>query len=200
MKKLFSLCFGLLFAWTVQAQTKSQIINDTIVVYANCEHCVERIESVLKPMQGIVSARMDVSVGKLFVSYDASITNNDDIQILVAKIGHDTKMHRANDKTYQSLPACCKYERAPLNNQKSKYETVHLLIEGMTCAEGCAKGIELKLYQQKGVKFSEVNYDTKKAKVIFDPAKISLQKIIQLIETFKPENGENNKYSVKILP
>ena len=200
MKKIFNLFFLLLFAWTVQAQTNSQINNDTVVVYANCEHCVERIESVLKPVQGVISARMDVSIGKLFVSYDATKISNDDIQILIAKMGHDTKSHRANDQTYQALPACCKYERAPLNNQKNKYETVHLLIEGMTCVQGCAKGIELKIYQQKGVKFCEVNYDTKKAKVIFDPTKISLQKIIQLIETFKPENGENNKYGATVLP
>ena len=200
MKKIFYLAFMFLFALSTQAQTKSQIINDTIYVYANCEQCVERIEGALKPAQGVVSARMDVSVGKLFVSYDVTKTNNDALQLLVAKIGHDTKKYRADDKTYKALPACCKYERAPMNAQKSKYETVHMLIEGMTCAQGCAKGIELKLYQQKGVKLSEVNYDTKKAKVIFDPTKISLQKIIQLIESFKPENGENNKYTVTILP
>jgi copper chaperone CopZ len=66
--------------------------------------------------------------------------------------------------------------------------------------QGCAKGIELKIYQQNGVKFSEVNYENQKAKIVFDPSKISLQKIIQLIVDFKPENGEINKYEVTVLP
>jgi copper chaperone CopZ len=118
----------------------------------------------------------------------------------VASIGHDTKNYRATDSIYKALPACCKYERAVLSAKPTKYQTVNLLITGMTCAEGCAKGIELKIYQQNGVKFSEVNYEKQKAKIVYDPTKISLQKIIQLIVDFKPENGEINKYEVTVLP
>ena len=196
MKKLRNIILILVFALRANAQT----INDTIVVYANCEHCVDRIEGVLKPTVGILSARMDVSARKLFVSYNSQTITNDQIQKIVASIGHDTKDYRAADNTYKALPACCKYERATLSAKPTKYQTVNLLITGMTCAEGCAKGIELKIYQQNGVKFSEVNYEKQKAKIVYDPTKISLQKIIQLIVDFKPENGEINKYEVKILP
>jgi copper chaperone CopZ len=196
MKKLSNIFCMLLFALSANAQT----INDTIVVYANCEHCIERIEGVLKPTAGILSARMDVSVGKLFVSYNSQTISNNQIQKMVANIGHDTKNYRAADNIYKALPACCKYERAPLIGKQVKYQTANLLITGMTCAEGCAKGIELKIYQQNGVKFSEVNYEKQKAKIVFDPTKISLQKIIQLIVDFKPENGEINKYEVTVLP
>ena len=196
MKKLRNIILILVFALRANAQT----INDTIVVYANCEHCVDRIEGVLKPTAGILSARMDVSARKLFVSYNSQTITNDQIQKIVASIGHDTKDYRAADNTYKALPACCKYERAALSAKTTKYQTVNLLITGMTCAEGCAKGIELKIYQQNGVKFSEVNYEKQKAKIVYDPTKISLQKIIQLIVDFKPENGEINKYEVKVLP
>ncbi len=196
MKKLRNILLILVFALRANAQT----INDTIVVYANCEHCVERIEGVLKPTAGILSARMDVSVGKLFVSYNSQTITNDQIQKIVASIGHDTQKYRATDSVYKALPACCKYERAVLSAKPAKFQTVNLLITGMTCAEGCAKGIELKIYQQNGVKFSEVNYEKQKAKIVFDPTKISLQKIIQLIIDFKPENGEINKYEVTVLP
>lgn len=196
MKKLRNILLILVFALRANAQT----INDTIMVYANCEHCVERIEGVLKPTAGIFSARMDVSVGKLFVSYNSQSITNDQIQKMVASIGHDTKKYRAADNIYKALPACCKYERATISGKQSKYQTAYLLITGMTCVEGCAKGIELKIYQQNGVKFSEVNYETQKAKIVFDPTKISLQKITQLIVDFKPENGEINKYEVTVLP
>ena len=196
MKKLRNIILILVFALRANAQT----ISDTIVVYANCEHCVDRIEGVLKPTAGILSARMDVSARKLFVSYNSQTITNDQIQKIVASIGHDTKNYRAADNTYKALPACCKFERAVLSAKPTKYQTVNLLITGMTCAEGCAKGIELKIYQQNGVKFSEVNYEKQKAKIVYDPTKISLQKIIQLIVDFKPENGEINKYEVKVLP
>jgi hypothetical protein len=54
MKKLSNIFCMLLFALSANAQT----INDTIVVYANCEHCIERIEGVLKPTAGILSTRI----------------------------------------------------------------------------------------------------------------------------------------------
>ena len=68
----------------------------------------------------------------------------------------------------------------------------------MTCAEGCAKGIELNVYKQKGVKFCEVNYDTKKARVIYDSTKISKDEIIKKVESFQPE-GEKREYKVRMI-
>ena len=29
----------------------------------------------------------------------------------VAKVGHDTDMHKATDEAYNKLPSCCKYDR-----------------------------------------------------------------------------------------
>jgi len=41
----------------------------------------------------------------------------DKIEVAVAKVGQDTKMHKADDKTYNELPGCCKYNRSSLEEQ-----------------------------------------------------------------------------------
>ena len=35
----------------------------------------------------------------------------------IAKVEHDTDMHKATDEVYDNLPGCCKYER-PKTKQK----------------------------------------------------------------------------------
>ncbi len=178
-----------------QAQTKT----DTIKVKGNCDHCIERVEGVTAAIPGVSQTKMDIIKGRVVITYDQSKTNNAAIQQAIAKAGHDTENNRANDKDYKALPPCCKYERDPLSAKANNLKVMNFIIEGMTCEMGCAKGIESTLYKQKGVKLSEVNYDTKKAKVVYDSTKISESTIITLVENFKPENGEINHYKVVIL-
>ncbi len=176
---------------SVNAQTKT----DTIYAKGNCGHCQERIEATVLGIKGVSAASWDPSFARLVCTYDAAVTNNTAIQKVIASVGHDTDLFRADDKVYKSLPGCCKYERDPLESKETKIQTFEFVIEGMTCAEGCAKGIELSVLKQKGIKSSVVNYDTKRAKVIFDSSKISKEKIIEIVESFRPE-GEAPHYKV----
>ena len=43
---------------------------------------------------------------------------NHKIQKAVAKVGHDTDMHKAEDKVYNALPGCCLYERNKVDDTK----------------------------------------------------------------------------------
>ncbi len=182
----------------ISASSNAQSKTDTIYAKGNCGHCQERIETTVKGIVGVSSASWDASFARLICTYDASITNNPAIQKVIASVGHDTDLFRADDNVYKSLPGCCKYERDPLVNKDSKVQTFEFIIAGMTCAEGCAKGIELSVLKQKGVKSSTVNYDTKRAKVIYDQTKITKEKIIELVEGFRPE-GEAPHYKVVLL-
>lgn len=184
----------MLFAQLVSAQTKT----DTIYAKGNCGHCKERIEQTVMGIKGMVQASWDPEYARLICSYDASVTNNAAIQKAMASVGHDTDLYRADDKVYKELPGCCKYERDPIENKESKIQIFEFRIEGMTCAEGCAKGIELSVLKQKGIKSSSVNYDTKRAKVVFDSTKISKEKIIEIVEGFEPE-GEAPHYKVVLI-
>ncbi|MCC7301523.1 MAG: heavy-metal-associated domain-containing protein [Bacteroidia bacterium] len=72
-------------------------------------------------------------------------------------------------------------------------------ISGMTCAHGCAKGIEDNVYQLKGVKSSTVDFESMTGTFIFDEVKISKEKIIAAIENFNPGEGSEHKYKVEVI-
>jgi len=78
--------------------------------------------------------------------------------------------------------------------KKAKVETVQFKITGMTCEEGCAKGIESSVYRMKGIKSSSVNYETQIATVIYDPNKVGKEEIKKTIEAYNPGEGGGTKY------
>ena len=72
--------------------------------------CKARIEKAAKE-EGAVSASWDKKTKILMVTFNPSTTSVDKIEKKMASVGHDTEKYRADDKTYDSLPSCCKYER-----------------------------------------------------------------------------------------
>lgn len=81
---------------------------DTIKVMGNCESCKKRIEKAAK-LNGVENANWNEETKILIVMYNPAVVNNDDIQKKVASKGHDTQKYKADDKTYNNLPGCCKY-------------------------------------------------------------------------------------------
>lgn len=59
---------------------------------------------------------------------------------------------------------------------------LHLAIEGMVCASGCAKGIEKEMSTVNGIVSCEVDFDSERATVIYDKSKLEERDIIALIE------------------
>jgi copper chaperone CopZ len=88
-----------------QAKTKE------FKVYGNCGMCEQRIEKAAKSVEGVTSAQWDQKSEYIKVAYNDSKTNLDAIHKAIAAVGHDTKKAKASDKTYNELPACCKYSR-----------------------------------------------------------------------------------------
>lgn len=68
-------------------------------------------------------------------------------------------------------------------SENAKIETASFVIDGMTCAIGCAKTIEKKLNQTEGVQSATVDFDKKIGKVSFDSAIQSKDKLVKIIET-----------------
>ena len=81
----------------------------TFNVSGNCELCKDRIESAAKSVKGVSIAVWNEKTKKIDIEYNSSMTNLDEIQKTIAKIGHDTEKYKADNKTYESLPECCKY-------------------------------------------------------------------------------------------
>lgn len=95
-------------AQTTAKNAKSK--TETIKVLGNCSMCKDRIEKAAK-VDGVENASWDAKTDLLTVSYDPSKTSPDALAKKVAAVGHDAGKYKADDKVYNALPACCKYDR-----------------------------------------------------------------------------------------
>lgn len=111
MKKTIVLMFTamlLLGIQNVKAETKSEKFK----VSGNCEMCEKRIEKAALGVAGVSKADWNKVTKEMVVDFDASKTSLAKVEDAIAKVGHDTPLHKTDSKTYESLPACCKYERS----------------------------------------------------------------------------------------
>lgn len=99
--------FMLLGIQNGQAETKS----DQFKVAGNCGMCEKRIEKAALAVPGVSKADWNKETKQMVVDFNAAQTSLDKVETAIAKVGHDTPLHKADAKTYASLPACCKYER-----------------------------------------------------------------------------------------
>lgn len=99
------LFFGMTSVFANVAKTEK------IKVYGNCGMCKSRIEKAAKSVEGVSKASWNDAKGILTVTFDDSKATVAKIEGAVSKAGHDTDHAKADDKTYNSLPGCCKYER-----------------------------------------------------------------------------------------
>jgi Cu(I)/Ag(I) efflux system membrane fusion protein len=90
---------------------KDMIQHTTFSVSGNCDLCKERIEKAAKSVKGVNSAVWDDKTKKMHVEFDNMETSSDAIQKAIAQAGHDTEKFKADDKTYNALPSCCKYRK-----------------------------------------------------------------------------------------
>lgn len=81
---------------------------EKIFVNGVCDMCKDRIEDAAL-IKGVRHAEWDKHKKELFVVYRPDKTSIDKIEKAIAEVGHDTKNHKADLKTYNSLPSCCKY-------------------------------------------------------------------------------------------
>jgi copper chaperone CopZ len=84
---------------------------EKIEVKGNCGMCEKRIEKAASAVEGVSIADWNKETKKLDVTFDDAKTDIRKVQMAVAKVGHDTEMHKAKDEVYNKLPNCCKYDR-----------------------------------------------------------------------------------------
>ena len=80
-------------------------------VAGNCGMCKTRIEKAANSVDGVSEAVWDKESKMLEVIIDSEKAGIHKVHKALAKVGHDTKMHKASDEVYDKLPGCCKYER-----------------------------------------------------------------------------------------
>ncbi|WP_294079970.1 efflux RND transporter periplasmic adaptor subunit [Proteiniphilum sp. UBA5384] len=93
----------------VHNQTPAGHEHAMMTVQGLCEMCKDRIEKTAMSVKGVSSASWDGTTKQLHLNFDPQQTDLDKISQAVAKAGHDTDKHKADQKVYDALPACCKY-------------------------------------------------------------------------------------------
>ena len=87
-------------------------------VSGNCDMCKARIETAAKSVDGVTAADWEVKTKMIALTYDDSKTDVDKVQQAIAKVGHDTEMHKATDDAYNNIADCCKFERGKSDMKK----------------------------------------------------------------------------------
>lgn len=124
MKTVMLILAFALIQLTGFAQSEGLVKTETVEfkVYGNCGMCKTRIEKALK-VDGVESATWDKDTKMAKVVFNSDKISVDKLHQLVAEVGHDTEMVKAEDKTYDKLHGCCKYEREEVkSDDKQKNE------------------------------------------------------------------------------
>ena len=93
-------------------------------VYGACGMCKARIEKAATSVDGVSSARWLQKAQMLSLSFDNQKVKIEKVHEKIAASGHDTEKVAAEDEVYESLHACCHYERA-VYDEKPEDESHH---------------------------------------------------------------------------
>ena len=92
---------------------------ETIKVWGNCSMCKATIEKAAK-QGGAKTAVWNEDSKELQVSYAVNKTSSVKIQQAIANSGYDTQDLTADQKAYDKLHSCCKYERKDAASSSAK--------------------------------------------------------------------------------
>jgi len=167
------------------AQKGQQDSTISFKVGGNCSMCKKRIEKAAL-IKGVKSAQWNEETGNIQVEYDASKVKIDQVKKSIAAVGHDTEGLKSDDKVYQELHQCCKYERLTspppiaevMKDQSTTDSTAVFQVAG-NCAM-CKKRIETASLT-KGVKSSTWDSNTGMITVQYNSEIIKLNNIKQNI-------------------
>ena len=90
---------------------EGEVMEATFKVLGNCSMCKDRIEKAALGVRGVSKASWSEEDQELYVEFDSSTANIDDIHKAVARVGHDTELVKAPNRVYNRLHHCCKYDR-----------------------------------------------------------------------------------------
>ena len=85
--------------------------NEKFKVSGNCGMCEKRIEKAALGVNGVTKADWNKDTKQMNVDFDDAKTSREKVEAAITKVGHDTPNQKADAKTYEALPECCKYER-----------------------------------------------------------------------------------------
>jgi len=136
----FVFIIGVIFTANAQKASIGSLQKENIKVWGECGMCKKKIEKAAITA-GAETASWNEDNKVLAVAYKAGKSNATKIQEAVAAVGYDTKYIAATTEAYNSLPACCHYERKELALQTA------LKQQSAGC---CLQSRQIKRHQNSG--------------------------------------------------
>jgi mercuric ion binding protein len=109
MKKILLVSFVMAFiSLAAQAQVKPVVTTIIKTPQALCEDCKKRIESYVKPYDGVIEITVNYRKGETKVKYITDRINIEEIKAYIANVGYDADDVLAAEDAYNRLPKPCK--------------------------------------------------------------------------------------------
>lgn len=102
---------GVFFIGLQLSAQETSIQKETFKVWGNCDMCKSTIEKAAKSVDGVSSAKWNVSSKKMMVKFDSDKTSLEDIQNAIVLSGYDLEAQKSTDEAYSNLHKCCQYDR-----------------------------------------------------------------------------------------
>jgi Cu+-exporting ATPase len=142
-----------------------------------CGHCEKTVTEAAMSVKGVTKASSDFKKGEAKVSFDTNVTDLETIKMAIAASGYEVV------EEGEACPLPVKQAVIPetkVEIKESGVKKISLKITGMTCAS-CAQNIEKALIKTDGVKNASVNFSFEKASVEYDAAKVTPQKLENVV-------------------
>ena len=95
----------MIIAPSASAQKKAEA---TIKTTAECNMCKATLEKALGQVNGVKKVSVDITAKTVTVVYNPKKTDLDKIRTAITEAGYDADDKKANNRSYQKLPECCK--------------------------------------------------------------------------------------------
>ncbi|NOY35440.1 MAG: HAD-IC family P-type ATPase, partial [bacterium] len=145
----------------------------------HCAGCVRTIEKALLKTAGIHSASVNFATEAALIEFDENVISEREIAKIVKEIGYDLEIG-------DGLAA-----EPPNGADGADTKTAAIKVLGMDSPH-CAMVVEGALKKIPGVKNIDVDFSNKRAKVVFDTKKTSIEEIFKVISDagYKPIEEE----------
>ena len=167
---------------------KSAEESKEFLVKGSCDMCKERIEETAL-RAGATKAFWNLDANKLHLTWDSTKTSSATILKLIADVGHDNELYKADDKVYKALPGCCLYDR--LEDSRTTTKQINNKRENEYYVRGncvsCKTRIE-KAAKDAGAANAEWSAENQSVILEFDSSKTTAEKILKKIADVGHDN------------
>lgn len=149
----------------------------------HCASCARTIELAVLKLFGVSSAQVNFAAETLLVEFDEDKVNSKDLAKAVSEVGYKLKIPAKEGLPEKREPSdtLAKEARPSFAKATEGKEFLALRVIGMDSPH-CAMIVEKAIKTLSGIEKIEVDFNNSRAKVIFNPKKVSEKEIEKVID------------------